>query len=98
MSNNETFYWKGKEIVNYGDIGEAVSGIKTEEEAGEFLKLYSEVSDYAAKNIGYVSGYYDSETMARIQRLFKAPHPIFGTKTEVSPSEALEAGMKKAKP
>jgi len=96
--SNETFYWKGKEIVNYGDIGEAVSSIKTKEEAAEFIKLYSRVSDYASKNIGYISGYYGSETMARIQRLFKVEHPIFGTKTDIKPSEAIEAGMRKANP
>lgn len=29
-------------------------------------------------NIGYYGGYYDAETMARTQRLFRCAHPLFG--------------------
>ena len=30
------------------------------------------------QNIGYYSGYYDSETATRVRKLFKTVHPIFG--------------------
>jgi hypothetical protein len=30
-------------------------------------------------NLGYYSGYYDHETMKRVERLFLAPHPILGS-------------------
>ena len=29
-------------------------------------------------NIGYYAGYYDSETQARVNRLFGTRHPVFG--------------------
>ena len=35
-------------------------------------------ADIARENIGYYAGYYDSETMARVNRLFSCSHPIFG--------------------
>jgi len=46
-------------------------------------------------NLGYYAGYYDSETMARVNRLFKTTHPIFGD-TNPTPAEAFEAGKKMA--
>lgn len=30
-------------------------------------------------NIGYWTGYYDSATAARVQRLFRCEHPFFGS-------------------
>ena len=42
-------------------------------------------------SIGYWAGYYDSETAARVHRLFGAVHPIFGL-TRPTPEEAFEAG------
>jgi hypothetical protein len=49
-------------------------------------------------NLGYYAGYYDAETMARVQRLFKCVHPVFG-KVESeedlpSPEEAFAMGQK----
>ena len=29
-------------------------------------------------NLGYFSGYYDTETRGRVQRLYGAVHPVFG--------------------
>ena len=33
-------------------------------------------------NLGYYSGYYSNETMARVQRLFRCAHPVFGQTTQ----------------
>lgn len=30
------------------------------------------------RNLGYYAGYYDCQTMARVNRLFHTEHPIFG--------------------
>ena len=30
------------------------------------------------ENLGYYAGYYDSETRARVERLFACQHPFFG--------------------
>jgi hypothetical protein len=38
----------------------------------------SEAETVNRQNLGYYAGYYDQETMERVQRLFLAEHPIFG--------------------
>jgi hypothetical protein len=47
------------------------------------------------QNLGYFAGYYDSETMERVNRLFRTVHPIFGA-TVPTAQEALEAGKRLA--
>lgn len=38
-----------------------------------------EQAEYVVRfNIGYWTGYYDYETAVRVERLFRAVHPIFG--------------------
>lgn len=53
------------------------------------------------ENLGYYSGYYDTDTMVRVQKLFSCVHPVFGeVKSEKdlpSPEEAFEMGKKWAK-
>lgn len=47
-------------------------------------------------NLGYFAGYYDAETRARVERLFKCEHPVFGSIEKNGPPtfhEALAAGM-----
>jgi hypothetical protein len=46
-------------------------------------------------NLGYFAGYYAHSTRARVERLFKCAHPIFGPAAEglPSPEEAFEAGV-----
>jgi hypothetical protein len=51
----------------------------------------------ARHNLGYYAGYYDEETMERVNRLFMTEHPIFGTNTNISPKEAFEKGVKMGK-
>ncbi len=51
-------------------------------------------------NLGYYAGYYDAETRARVERLFRCAHPIFGEITKNgSPTfdQALNAGCELAK-
>ena len=48
-------------------------------------------------NLGYVAGYGDNETRARVERLFKCAHPIFGAIAQYdppTPEEALEIGKR----
>lgn len=47
-------------------------------------------------NLGYFAGYYDSETMARVNRLFRTTHPIFGNSVPTA-DEAMQAGINMAK-
>lgn len=46
-------------------------------------------------NLGYIAGYYDHETRVRVERLFSAKHPIFGTASKpVDPEKAFELGKR----
>ena len=47
-------------------------------------------------NIGYFAGYYDFETRQKVERLFGAPHPVFGS-SQPTAQEAFDAGVKLAK-
>lgn len=46
-------------------------------------------------NLGYYAGYYDRETMSRVNKLFRTTHPVFGD-TQPTVEEALETGRKMA--
>jgi hypothetical protein len=62
-----------------------------------FGKPRAEAEKIERSNIGYYGGYYDHETMARTQRLFRCAHPIFGgiaEKGPPTPDEALNAGLR----
>lgn len=55
---------------------------------------------FERNNLGYYAGYSDNETRARVERLFKCEHPIFGAIARNGPptqTEALAAGMIAAK-
>jgi len=77
--------------------------IKTQKEADEYLdalveyhmNMFGSTRGKAEKdtksNLGYWAGYYDSKTMARVNKLFKTSHPIFGN-TEPTPEKAYKMG------
>ncbi len=54
-----------------------------------------EAEKVVRENLGYYPGYYSPETQARVNRLFKTTHPIFGDKAP-TPEEAFEAGKRLA--
>ena len=83
--------WKGKELVTHGDIGEALCALSSAEEAQAFMAQYREESPHADENVGYLSGYYDIETMRRIQAWCDVEHPIFGRRVPTN-EEAFAAG------
>lgn len=100
---------ENKNILTYGEALSPIVEIKTEEEARQYLHDYAVfIQKYLDKkpdpkgrtaiqiakiNIGYFSGYYDSETNKRVQELFNTAHPIFG-RTEPTPEKALVAGKR----
>src|SRR3990172_12360273 len=58
-----------------------------------FGKTFDEAHALEMSNLGYYSGYYDHETMVRVNKLLGAVHPVFGVPKEpVAPEEALELG------
>lgn len=50
-------------------------------------------------NVGYFAGYYGLETQERVERLFMAVHPVFGSVKgpQMTAEEILHAGMNMAK-
>lgn len=61
-----------------------------------FKQTAEEAEECVKQNLGYISGYYDTETMVRVQRLFDCSHPVFGkieSKTDLpTPEEAFQSG------
>lgn len=55
----------------------------------------NEATKIQKQNLGYFAGYYDAETMKRVNRLFVTTHPVFGNTTPAV-EEAIEAGRKLA--
>lgn len=54
----------------------------------------AEATKIARSNFGYWAGYYDYETQVRVERLFGAVHPIFGSTKNgpVDPATAFNMG------
>jgi hypothetical protein len=90
--------------MTYGESYGPAMNVQTEEEAREYfgalvrrnVRLTGNSDEEATRieriNVGYWSGYYDSDTMARVHALYGFGHPIFGT-TEPTPEKALAAGQ-----
>ena len=89
-------FWKGKELKTMGDIMQIIEKCDSPDEAQEFMNIYRSENPYADKNIGYISGYFDNKTMARIQSLFCVSHPMFGSVIP-TPEEAFEMGVNSTK-
>ncbi len=45
----------------------------------EFGQSPKEAEYIIKANLGYMAGYYNHETAQKVQRLFGAVHPVFGT-------------------
>jgi hypothetical protein len=59
-------------------------------------KTRAEAEAIERSNLGYYAGYYDNETRARVERLFRCEHPVFGPIALVGPptvEEAFRLGM-----
>lgn len=70
--------YKGVELKGYTEIIEYALKLKGAEQR-EFVEAYAKTGPYALQNVGYFSGYYDAKESAKIMRVFKTAHPIFGT-------------------
>ena len=86
---------EGKDTLTYGEALDPAMEIKDPDEALQYLKDYvvylqkfldeepredaMTALEIAKTNLGYYAGYYDGETQVRVEKLYKAVHPIFGT-------------------
>ncbi len=85
--------WKNKELKTLGDMSDAVQAITTKTEALQFMDAYRKLNpEHADENIGYLTGYFNNETRAKMQDLFEVAHPIFG-RSSISPEGALAKGF-----
>jgi len=85
--------WKGKELVTYGDIMDAILACETPEEMRACMDAYRAENPHADGSIGYMTGYYDNETAKRVKRWLGVRHPIFDGH-DPTPKEAFGAGKK----
>ena len=79
--------------MTIGDVFAKANGVKSQAEADAFYEEYvrymmTECSEHLNReqaerivksNLGYVAGYYDDATRARIEKLYHCSHPIFGS-------------------
>lgn len=85
--------WQGQELHTAGDIMRIIIACETPKEAQAFMALYRTENPHADENVGYMSGYYDTETMERIQTWCQVRHPIFGG-TQPTMQEAFATGQR----
>lgn len=99
---------KDRANISYGDKYSPAMEIMDQEAADKHfdelvrhnlsfgMTTIEEAQRIERSNLGYFAGYYDHETRARVERLFKCEHPVFGSIAENGPpttEEALLAGM-----
>jgi hypothetical protein len=97
--------------MTIGEIGDRACAITEQADAEVYLeqlveratRLYGQTREEATsiikENLGYYAGYYNNETRARVERLFKCAHPVFGAISKGAPTmeEAFAAGQVLAK-
>jgi len=90
-----TFNPENKKTLTYRECLDPAMKITDAEDAQQYLKSYVKFIEKILKkepnkdgltaieiakiDIGYWTGYYNSETRARIEKLFFTSHPIFGS-------------------
>jgi len=70
--------------------------VKFKDNENPAFRVRSEIEKIIRGNLGYYAGYYDHETRARVERLFKCSHPVFGSieaNGAPSPEEAFKKGL-----
>src|SRR5688572_9962962 len=97
--------------ITYGRKYDIAMRVNTQEEADayfercvlhtmQFGKTREEAEKIERDNLGYWAGYFDNDTRARVEKLFKCEHPYFGSIAEKGPptmEEALKIGIEAGK-
>ncbi len=55
-------------------------------------KTRAEAECIERSNLGYYAGYYDDKTRARVERLFRCAHPVFGRIAQNGPLMGASSG------
>jgi hypothetical protein len=98
-----------KREMTYGELLHPAMEITDQKEADEYFEALvmhnvemfgqtvEEATSIMKQNLGYFAGYYDNETMKRVNKLFHTKHPIFGEAITYSSEELFEMGKNLAK-
>jgi hypothetical protein len=86
-----------------GDLYHPAMKITDQKEADEYFeklvqwsmehwgKTRKEAEKIQRENLGYFAGYFDDKVRARVERLFRCKHPVFGAIAEKGAPTADEA-------
>lgn len=108
-SKPDYFLWDDREHVTAGEIWDSVVDIARYRPylAVEFIDDYGTYLErcnpgvdgrwIAKQNIGYHAGYHEEEIRQLVYEVFECAHPILGTRKNVTPEEAFQAGAEWAK-
>lgn len=91
----KSLIWKGKSLRTMREIFDEALKCKDKEEAAEFLEAYISLGvtkEIALSNFGYYAGYFNQKTLTKVNELFGAVHPVFGTEMP-GPEKAFEMGV-----
>ncbi len=93
-------------MKTFGEVFDSANACTTKEEAQAWLKKeierhsveYKYTPEESEKiikaNLGYFAGYYDEATRVKIETLFGAQHPIFGSVSRKwTPDEIFKKGV-----
>lgn len=95
--------------LTIGELYGAAVAIEKQEDADRYFKALvasaqrkwgkslEQATADEKQNLGYFAGYYDSETMRRVFKLYQCQHPVFGTALAVEPAVAFKAGQDMAR-
>jgi hypothetical protein len=100
------------DVITRGDKYDPAMRIVDQKEADAYFELLVEhtmrmlpcertrAEDIERSNLGYWAGYCSNETRARVERLFKCSHPVFGSIAKngaVMPKQAFQMGVARAR-
>ena len=69
--------YKGINYKTYTEIIDHALSLKGNAQRN-FVNAYRKSGKFAASNIGYFAGYYGPKKRARIHKVFRTKHPMFG--------------------
>jgi len=107
---------EGKEKLTFGETLSPAMEITDPEDAQQYLDEYVKyiqvaldknprdddmsAEQIAKVNLGYFAGYYNNETIGRVEELFMCSHPVFGSiknNGTPTPEQAFNFGVESSK-
>ena len=88
-------YGQAMEVTTQQDADRIFAELVASARAANPTLTLEAASDMERQNLGYFAGYYNDETRARVERLFRCAHPVFGpiANGKPTPEEAFQMGV-----